>query len=105
MVKYLLETDILRCTQLQIENQTLETLNVASRKTGNAAQLEGRWDSAASAILNTEEAAPEVNQEVIFENFPDRYAHSVVYKTWIQRADFISGISAGLDYLEIYLQL
>lgn len=93
-----IEEDITRCTQLILEEENLENLNVAPRKIGDSAKLQGRWPEAAKQLLQSNEAAPEVNQEVVIEPFPDRYAHSVVHQTWAQRADFICGITESLDY-------
>jgi hypothetical protein len=94
----ILEDDLARCAQLIVENDNLDNLTVADRKIGAAAQLQGRWTDAALQLLNSNEAAPEVNQEVVSETFPDRYAHSVVYSTWAQRGDFINGLTENLDY-------
>lgn len=90
--------DIRRCSQLVLEQQNLDVLNVAKRKTGESVPLQGDWTTAAASVLSTNEAAPENNQEVVFEPFPDRHAHSVIYQSWAQRGDFIFGISERLDY-------
>ena len=91
-------SDIRRCTQLVLENENLESLNVSARKTGASAQLTGRWLDSAKSVLESNEAAPEVFQNVVFDTFPDRYAHSVVHQTYIQRADFVLGIIEQMDY-------
>lgn len=90
--------DIRRCSQLVLEQQNRVNLNVADRKVGDSAKLSGRWTDSSTAILASNDAAPELNQEVIFEPFPDRHAHSVIYNTWAQRGDFVYGISEDLDY-------
>lgn len=93
-----LEEDLRRCTQLVLEAENLEDITVSPRKFGDSAQLQGKWNTSPSSLIDAQEAAPELNQELILEEFPDRYAHSVVHQTYIQRADFIYNVTEELDY-------
>lgn len=93
----ILEKDILRCTQIVLERRNLDTVKSAKRKAGDSIVLEGNWKEGTRKLLETLETAPELVPEVKIEPFPDRNSHTFIHNSWIQRADFISGIIETLD--------
>lgn len=92
-----LEQDLKRCAKILIENN-VDNIRVSNRKFGDSTTLNGRWYEATSKVIKTGETAPELNQEIEYELFPDRNAHDIIYNSWIQRADFIIGIIENLDF-------